>query len=628
MKLKTLGIFVALTVGFAAWFAMLMPWDRLPDPDAFYHAKMSLLTWQSGTVKHFPWLDLTALGKNFADQHYLFHVLQSPFVVFWGLYNGSRISSLLFAIVALLAISFVFYKLRLKPFWAWPALLAITDPFSTRMILGKASPLAIAVFFVAIGCLLLDDTDSKSIRFIKSIRLQPRPNLKNLTNLINLKNLLIFVCGLIFALLHGGWIMLIGGVAAILVGRILFDVALDNRGFFASVRRARWSNLFAVISGIAVGLALHPGRAELFQLLWIQVFKIGVLTPNNLAMGMEWNAADLGGGVGAFSIFGVILLLCVVGLLFARKSSLRVSAKQSMDCRTSSDSARNDNSDFVDCEVPPCQRGLGGFPFIRPIIILGPLVAALFALTIKSVRFAEYFQPILALWTAYLAQMVDWENIFEKLKLNAGGEDRSSNVEARMSNVGITDNGSRITDHGSQQETTPPYYIKRLIKSFSDNLLPATVAICSVAIIFNHVWSSYTSLHFISRFMDDQFRTPMQAISAQAQPGDRVYHASWDEFPVLFAQDANLRYVSGLDPTFLYEASSTMALEYQDFAFKAASSTPDALWNFVHVKLDAKYLMIDDYRWQDLAGLIEKDARYQKLAEGEGGVAYKVSSDH
>lgn len=533
-----------LVMGYTAWFGLLMPWDRMPDPDAFYHAKISFLTWTNGPIQSFPWLDLTSLGKNFADQHFLFHVAQIPFVSSLGLIMGSHVSSVAFAVVCLFAISIVFYKLKLKTFWAWPVLLAVTHPFSTRMIQGKASPLAIAIFFAAIGLMLTpDDRMKKTWRWIG-----------------------LSLCSFVFSLLHGGWIILIGAACAMILGKALYGLSLNEQKFKSAILNSGWMDLVFVVFGVVLGLLAHPGRREILNILYVQVIKIGVFTPNNLAMGMEWNAVDLGGGVGVFSIFGVLLLLCLVGILFSRRKMERRELLESM----------------------------------RPVVVLAPLFAGLFAMTIKSIRFAEYFQPVLALWTAYLAQFVDWETFFDKLRFEAD----------------VTKPEKKKNIFGRAREMA------------SRKILVFTILLSSSAILFNHIWNAYTSFHSIYRFMDNQFATPMRAISQDAQPGDRVYHACWDEFPVLFAQNDQLRYISGLDPTFLYEASSTMALEYQDFAFKAASSTTDALWSFVAQKTGSKYLLIDETRWSDLARLIEKDPRYIKLAQGDGGTAYRVSSDH
>ena len=116
----------------------------------------------------------------------------------------------------------------------------------------------------------------------------------------------------------------------------------------------------------------------------------------------------------------------------------------------------------------------------------------------------------------------------------------------------------------------------------------------------------------------------MDAITAIATPGDRVYHSMWDEFPILFYRNQNLRYTSGLDPTFLYKSSSTLALNYQSLVFNTSSTQAQA-HSLIHDRLQADFILIDHKRWPNLADLIANDSRYTLLTEGDGGKAYKVN---
>ncbi|MDD5438533.1 MAG: hypothetical protein PHC70_05350, partial [Patescibacteria group bacterium] len=424
-----------------AWFSILMPWDKLPDPDAFYHATMAKLTWKSGPVTSFPWLDLTSLGSHFADQHFLFHVIQSPFVALLGLTQGSSVSSLLLATLSLLGLAFVFYRLRLKPFWLWPILLALSNPFSTRMVLGKASPLAVLLWMIGLAAV------------------------------INSSPWIIFTVSFLFALTHGGWIILPGSILILIVGQALHHKAIDNQSWFASIKSANWTALLSSLLGIASGILIHPGRSELLSLLWVQVIKIGVLTPQNiLPMGIEWEAASPGAFIAMTSVFGIILLLIVPGLIFARNSQIRDRMKL--------------------------------------IVSLSFLIAVLVALTFKSSRFAEYLQPALAVWTAALAQLVDWKKLFAWLQMEES----------------------------------------RLFKY----LVPGVIAIATLLVLANSVAQGYSSLHSKPEFKDDQYLAATQAISNQAKKGDRVFHSQWDEFPVLFSRNQDLKYVAGLDPNFFY----------------------------------------------------------------------------
>ena len=50
----------------------------------------------------------------------------------------------------------------------------------------------------------------------------------------------------------------------------------------------------------------------------------------------------------------------------------------------------------------------------------------------------------------------------------------------------------------------------------------------------------------------DRLRPVAEAVMRASQPGDIVYNVDWADFPELFFWNAKNRYVSGLDPIFLF----------------------------------------------------------------------------
>ncbi|MFA6503786.1 MAG: hypothetical protein WCT54_02410 [Patescibacteria group bacterium] len=571
-RAKTLITFGICNLAFVILFIVSIPWNKLPDPDAFYHATMAKLTWEHGPVTSFPWLDMTKLGTHFADQHFLLHVIQSPFVHFFGITQGSRISSLFIAVLCILGITFIFYKMRLRPFWLWPILLALSNPFLTRMVLGKASPLAILLWLTGIAAYLthssslLRSRESAASSSCTSVRQNPLLGKRGQGELgcTLLCKLTILLSSFLFALTHGGWIILPGSILILLLGNIFFNFAFDIQRSGHSVKRifniADIRPLIFSLLGVAAGILVHPGRSELLSLLWVQVFEIGIMTPSNLPMGIEWDPASFGFLLAMVSVFGIVIVLIIPGLIFANNSF-----PSSDGGKVSPQSNQNEG------------RIEGLF---RPIISLSFLFAVLVALTLKSARFAEYMQPALALLVAMLAQLVDWKKLFASLRFGEG----------------------KILRH----------------------LMTAVIAVAGLAVIANSVLNGYIFLHNRKTFYDDQFLAATQVISAEARPGDRVYHAQWDEFPILFSRDQRLKYVAGLDPTFFYEATSTLALDYFNLTARTASTTQDEVWSVVHDRLNAKFAMIDKDRWPDLAKIFAQDKRYIKIGEGGGGIAYRV----
>ena len=69
------------------------------DWDGYYHIKWSSLLWQNFSqfkwLPTFEWLPLTVLNpKDYADHHFLFHLLQIPFLWFFEPVTAAKLSLL------------------------------------------------------------------------------------------------------------------------------------------------------------------------------------------------------------------------------------------------------------------------------------------------------------------------------------------------------------------------------------------------------------------------------------------------------------------------------------------------------------------------------------------------------
>jgi hypothetical protein len=530
--MKTRLIFLALTVFFISWFSFITPTERFADPDAFYHITIAKLILEQGPITNFPWLDLTTLGTHYADQHFLFHTLQIPFLKLFSPLDASRISSIFFAVICMLSVTLIFFKLKLQHWWLWPILLAFTQPFCTRLIQGKASPLAILFWFVGVGTLLYVYRVGK---------------VSNISS-----TLIMGTTALLFTLTHGGWILLPVSLLLIILGDMIYQRFFLSKTARYKILDTRYSiPLVSSLIGCTLGILVHPNREALFSFLKVQLFDVAIATPQVLRLGTEWNTSNIESIISMFGIFGIIILLVSLGHILSNSKS-QIANRKSDDNKIQ-----------------------------HLIITLIPLLVLLFGASIKSLRFTEYFQPLLVLFTALLVTTVNWKNFYNLLKL---------------------------------QDTK--YKIL-------DTIIPSIIALSLLMVLVQHIVSAYSSMHYAKRFFHDQYQTPIQAIAEVANPGDRVYHSMWDEFPILFYHNQDLRYVSGLDPTFLYKTSSTLALDYQNLVFNASSTQADA-YSLIHDHLQAKFILIDHERWPNLAELIASDHRYTFLTKGNGGVAYKV----
>jgi hypothetical protein len=143
------------------------------------------------------------------------------------------------------------------------------------------------------------------------------------------------------------------------------------------------------------------------------------------------------------------------------------------------------------------------------------------------------------------------------------------------------------------------------------------------ALIFKNLQSTYVILHD-GRYPDAIYAEAFSAVSSRAHEGDRVFHSDWDEFPILWSLDDRLKYVAGLDPTFLYEASSTLSDEYRDVTWGQTTTTPEQVWNFVHDRINARFVFIDKRDHQKLFDAITGDSRYELLRDTNDAATFEV----
>ncbi len=512
--LKDLLVFAGLTL----WFAVLIPWSGFADPDAFYHAKASSLVWQSGVIRAFPWLDLTLLGKHYADLHFLFHVLVAPATYLFGMFDGLRIVTILLSVLFVFSFAYSLRWLGIRYAWLWAVLLAMTHPLVFRLLLGKATPLALFLFIIGLAAAW-----------------KRRP-------------WIVFVLTAIYALSHGGWLYLAGSVTLLAVGDAIFDRVVFGKEWKETLRSSMWKEALLAYAGGLAGLFIHPNFPEVFLFARTQIFTIGIGTPwQHVVLGSEWLPPEIPKLVASLGIWIIALIGGFSALLLAPSKDL--------DKKKAS---------FV--------------------VSLGLIVAVLLALTLKSRRNLEFLVPVLALWAATI-----W-----------------SCTDAKRFMLDMFDN------------------LKKLGKVYARIILGIT-ALSLTALIGKNVLTIWDDFHPVA-YPDNVYAATMQAISERAKPGERVFHTSWDEFPMLFASDDRLRYVSGLDPTFLYVASSTLSDDVKDLTwdFSGVSSTREQAWELIHDRLDSKFVFASKRNHQHFISLIESDERYEFLAEDEKSVVFRV----
>ncbi|MDQ3062831.1 MAG: hypothetical protein M3R14_08230, partial [Acidobacteriota bacterium] len=129
------------------------------DWDGYYHIKWSSLLWenfkQGKWLPEFVWLPLTVLNaQDYADHHFLFHLLQIPFLWFFEPVMAAKIAAVFYGSVAIFSVYWLMFRYQVDYLLLWlAALLTCASSFLFRINMAKAPPLTI--IYTIIGIYLL-----------------------------------------------------------------------------------------------------------------------------------------------------------------------------------------------------------------------------------------------------------------------------------------------------------------------------------------------------------------------------------------------------------------------------------------------------------------------------------------
>lgn len=126
------------------------------DWDGYYHIRWSQLLWENFSqgkwLPEFKWLPLTVLNPaDYADHHFLFHLLQIPFLWFFEPVMAAKIAAVFYASLAVFSVYWLMFRYKVDYLLLWlMALLTCASPFFYRMNMAKAPPLTIIITIIGI----------------------------------------------------------------------------------------------------------------------------------------------------------------------------------------------------------------------------------------------------------------------------------------------------------------------------------------------------------------------------------------------------------------------------------------------------------------------------------------------
>ena len=235
------------------------------DPDGYYHTQMARLLSSGNFLTRFPWLSAATWAKNFADQHFLYHILLIPFVKISPIAGAQIFNALTGAVFAAIFHSLLkSQKISYPKLWTLFCLFA-SSGFLFRLSLVKATGLSLCLMFLFIK--FLQDRKPKKL----------------------------FIIAFIFVWTYGGFVflpvILALQAAAWLGSGWLAEKKLIPAVIQTAIKNGLWKIFVYPAFGIILGLLLFPHAPDLLRQLYNQIFQAGLAY--KISVGREWNRSSL-----------------------------------------------------------------------------------------------------------------------------------------------------------------------------------------------------------------------------------------------------------------------------------------------------------------------------------------------
>jgi hypothetical protein len=126
------------------------------DWDGYYHIRWSQLLWENFSqgkwLPEFVWLPLTVLNpQDYADHHFLFHLLQIPFLWFFEPVTAAKVAAVCYGSLAIFSAYWLMFRYQVDYLLIWlAALLTCASSFLFRINMAKAPPLTIIITIIGI----------------------------------------------------------------------------------------------------------------------------------------------------------------------------------------------------------------------------------------------------------------------------------------------------------------------------------------------------------------------------------------------------------------------------------------------------------------------------------------------
>jgi hypothetical protein len=168
--------------------------------------------------------------------------------------------------------------------------------------------------------------------------------------------------------------------------------------------------------------------------------------------------------------------------------------------------------------------------------------------------------------------------------------------------------------------------VRKLWRRVPQQLFPKTVAICMVmyvcifipGIVVTSIIQTNDSLH--QGVPINRFAGAMEWLRQHSTQGDILFHNDWDDFPMLFNGVTRLRYIVGLDATFMYNYNHDL---YWEWVHITTGEKKDGLFEAIQNDFNARFVLVD----ADHTGLynnIVNDGRFEIVYHDDETTIFRI----
>ena len=211
----------------------------------------------------------------------------------------------------------------------------------------------------------------------------------------------------------------------------------------------------------------------------------------------------------------------------------------------------------------PSERRRAHYP-----IFLLLLSTALMIMTARWKRIAEYWPPFAVLFAGFTLQ--PWLEGYRPYLTRLPKE--------------ILEELKPFLD----REGMPPPPKEKDLRDFVRTIAMAVVALLLSAFLSMNLKATVKEIEQSERH--DYYRAGAEWLRANVPPGQIIFNTDWDDFPRLFYYDSSHYYVSGLDPSYLYEKNPDLSRLYDGITL-GREEDPGPL---IRDKFGARYVFSDN----------------------------------